>query len=110
VRTSHPEQALQQQQKQQEQQHGTGRLRESRVLKPGCDYAGDEEVQYIHVTLPKDADAASFGAGTVVKFEVRRWLCSYSMLAIALASGAASCKRCHSKNCGCLMVGVTQYL
>ncbi|KAF6253180.1 hypothetical protein COO60DRAFT_463638 [Scenedesmus sp. NREL 46B-D3] len=29
----------------------------------------DEEVQYIYVTLPKDADAASFGAGTVVQFE-----------------------------------------
>uniref|UniRef100_A0A383VW62 Transcription factor TFIIIC triple barrel domain-containing protein n=1 Tax=Tetradesmus obliquus TaxID=3088 RepID=A0A383VW62_TETOB len=30
---------------------------------------GDEEVQYVFVPLPKDADAASFGAGTVVQFE-----------------------------------------
>lgn len=32
--------------------------------------AGDEEVQYVYVTLPKDADVAQFGPGAVVSFRV----------------------------------------
>eukprot|EP00878_Enallax_costatus_P003307 GHUV01003512.1.p1 GENE.GHUV01003512.1~~GHUV01003512.1.p1 ORF type:complete len:106 (+),score=21.47 GHUV01003512.1:285-602(+) len=30
---------------------------------------GDEEVQYVYVTLPKDVDAAQFGPGAIVRFE-----------------------------------------
>lgn len=30
---------------------------------------GDEEVQYVYVTLPKDADSAQFGPGAIVRFE-----------------------------------------
>lgn len=38
--------------------------------------AGDEEVQYVYVTLPKDADSAQFGPGAIVRFEVGSCSCT----------------------------------
>lgn len=42
------------------------------TAEPSHVHAGDEEVQYVYVTLPKDVDASSFGAGSVVHLQVRR--------------------------------------